>query len=639
MSRTTWRLAAASLIACFLALAYVGVRQQDPTYDEPGYLGVGKALIERQAWNQRGALLHPPLSFYVNSLPLFSLDEEAPASLKLLSSRMTSLVVFGGPLLLSILLWARDLYGREAALVALALAAFSPTLLAHAPLITPDLALTSTSFLASYLFWRSGAGARGSWGWGIALGLTLLTKANALLFVPVIAALAAVAAWCERDRRRLRNLLAGFATSWLVLALGYSFRGLLNWERKAALVARLWRLPLEQQALSLLSPLLPLPYLRVLATQISEGMIRWPTFLMGEISETGWWYYFAVALAIKETLPFLILLGAAVVFIKRTRASWFDELSLLLAPLVFFCFFSFVGKLQIGIRYLLPAFPFLFVFASKVARLPGRGARALLLLLLAWHALAALRVSPEYIAYFNELVGGPRNGYLYLGDSNLDWGQNRSRVKAYTRKNGIEREPPELPATGRVAVRADRLQGRSNRRTYRLLRDEYDPVDNIGFNWLVYDLERNRRFPADSIVPVLSGPEWQTSSAGGSGPARAEAEAVGFVPAQEYPGTAATLMQCAAAGPDCRFRRSFPLRGRAAQAILYFTSRDRYDLHVNGRLAASRASCLERFAHEEHRLERLLRTGDNSILIRSSACGGSPAGVFAELRVAQAASP
>jgi 4-amino-4-deoxy-L-arabinose transferase-like glycosyltransferase len=638
MGATAWRLAAASLILCFLVLAFLGVREQDPTYDEPGYLGVGKALIERQAWNERGALLHPPLSFYVNSLPLFLLDEAVPQERKLLSSRLTSLVVFGVPLLVTVLLWARDLYGREAALVALALAAFSPTLLAHAPLITPDLALTATGFLASYLFWRSGGAARGALAWGAALGLCLLTKANALLFAPVIVALGMIATLRDRDRRRLRNLPAGLAVAWLVLVFGYGFRGLLNAERKVGLIARLSRLPLEQDVVSLLAPLLPLPYLRVLTTQLSEGMLRWPTFLMGEISETGWWYYFAVAFLIKETLPFLILLAAAAVLLRKAGASWFDELQLLLAPLVFFAFFSFVGKLQIGIRYMLPGFPFLFVFASKTARLGEARPllRAALGGLLLWHAGAALRVCPEYIAYFNELVGGPANGYRYLGDSNLDWGQNRSRVKAYTRQHNIEREPPELPDQGKIAVRVDRLQGRSDRRTYRLLRDEYDPVGHVGYNWLVYDLGRNRRFPKDSILEISSGPEWLTSSASGSGPAQAADAGDEFVPARDYPGTAALLMQCAAPGPECRFRRSFALRGRPLQATLYFTTRERYELHVNGRLAASRSACPTAFVAEERRLERLLHAGDNSIAIRTVACADGQRGFFAEMRVAQA---
>ncbi len=638
MTTTTWRLAAAALVLCFLALAFLGVKGQDPTYDEPGYLGVGKALIERQAWNERGALLHPPLSFYVNSLPFLWLDEAAPPGRKLLLSRLTSLVVFGVPLLVTVLLWARDLYGREASLVALALAAFSPTLLAHAPLITPDLALTATGFGAAYLFWTSGCAARGALAWGAVLGLTLLTKANALLFVPVIVALGVIAATRDRDWRRLRNLAAGLAVAWLVLGLGYGFRGLWNAERKAGLIARLSRLPLEQDAVSLLAPLLPLPYLRVLTTQLSEGMLRWPTFLMGEISDTGWWYYFAVAFLIKETLPFLMLLAAAAFLVKRAGAPWFDELQLLLAPLLFFAFFSFVGKLQIGIRYLLPAFPFLFVFASKTARL-GEPRRRLFRFalggLLLWHASSAMRVCPEYIAYFNELVGGPANGYRYLGDSNLDWGQNRSRVKAYTRRHNIERVPPVLPDEGRVAVRVDRLQGRSDRRTYRLLRDEYDPVEHVGYNWLVYDLGRNRRFPKDAILEVLSGPEWLTSSASGAGPAQAGDAGDEFVPARDYPGTAAALMRCAAPGPDCRFRRSFALRGRPLQAILYFASRDRYELHVNGSPAASRSSCPDTFVPEERRLERLLHAGDNVVVIRSAACAVEPGGFFAEMRVAQ----
>ena len=35
------------------------------------------------------------------------------------------------------------------------------------------------------------------------------------------------------------------------------------------------------------------------------------------------------------------------------------------------------------------------------------------------------------MSYFNELAGGPKNGYTYVTDSNADWGQDLKRLKAY----------------------------------------------------------------------------------------------------------------------------------------------------------------------------------------------------------------
>ncbi|GAB4029904.1 MAG: hypothetical protein Fur0012_04960 [Elusimicrobiota bacterium] len=43
---------------------------------------------------------------------------------------------------------------------------------------------------------------------------------------------------------------------------------------------------------------------------------------------------------------------------------------------------------------------------------------------------------PFYLSYFTEMVGGPSAGIKYLGDSNLDWGQDIKTLGAYLKKNG-----------------------------------------------------------------------------------------------------------------------------------------------------------------------------------------------------------
>ena len=43
------------------------------------------------------------------------------------------------------------------------------------------------------------------------------------------------------------------------------------------------------------------------------------------------------------------------------------------------------------------------------------------------------------MAYFNEWIGGPRNGWKYLSDSNLDWGQNLPELARYIERSGVEK--------------------------------------------------------------------------------------------------------------------------------------------------------------------------------------------------------
>jgi len=62
----------------------------------------------------------------------------------------------------------------------------------------------------------------------------------------------------------------------------------------------------------------------------------------------------------------------------------------------------------------------------------------LISIILLGYALTAFLVWPHYLSYFNQLIGGPSNGYKYLSDSNLDWGQDLKNLKIYVEKNNID---------------------------------------------------------------------------------------------------------------------------------------------------------------------------------------------------------
>lgn len=107
-----------------------------------------------------------------------------------------------------------------------------------------------------------------------------------------------------------------------------------------------------------------------------------------------------------------------------------------------FTLFAVLSSVSIGLRYVLPVFPLLHVLVSRLVRDGGdmRGwAKAGLVVLVAWQMLGTMRIHPHYLAHFNELVGGPRNGYKYLADSNLDWGQDLKGLKRYMDEHGIDR--------------------------------------------------------------------------------------------------------------------------------------------------------------------------------------------------------
>ena len=167
-----------------------------------------------------------------------------------------------------------------------------------------------------------------------------------------------------------------------------------------------------------------------------------PAFLLGEYSETGWWYYFPVTFFLKTPVPLLILSGAALARLTRQRGKWRLE-GFVWVPVLFFFAITLTRNINIGHRHLLPIYPFLFVAAGRVAgRLwssPRRLGPAMLAGLAAWYAAGTLGVHPHYLAYFNELAGGPRNGYRHLVDSNLDWGQGLKALKRWMDGAGVAR--------------------------------------------------------------------------------------------------------------------------------------------------------------------------------------------------------
>lgn len=124
--------------------------------------------------------------------------------------------------------------------------------------------------------------------------------------------------------------------------------------------------------------------------------------------------------------------------------KWMDTVFLLLPVISFLGIFSLLKTVNIGLRYILPVFPFLMVWAGGLAALNiykkayKRILNLFITIGLLFYGASGLSIHPHYLAYFNEIIGGPENGYKYLVDSNLDWGQDLKGVRNYMVKNGIK---------------------------------------------------------------------------------------------------------------------------------------------------------------------------------------------------------
>jgi len=342
--------------------------------------------------------------------------------------------------------WARQLWGGWAGLVPLALFVFDPTIVAHSRFTTDDVAVSLFYFAATYGLWRylERGRPRDMLLTGAAFGLAQGTKFSALLLVPVFLILIGLEPFLKRGRfppssgpawaRWLRltggRALALFAIGALTLWAIYRFefhplRGVGAFPSGHPLAG--WRWPLPAPA-----------YWKDFFSFYGERE-RY-AFLAGRISFTGWWYYFPFAFLIKTPIPALILIGRA--FVVRdaradagSRESDRRHLVALLVPAAVYLLFTLLSPIQIGYRHFIPILPYLYVLAGRGIDFRGRGRglreRDVLWVrsawpwaVVVWSAVVAVRIHPHHLAYFNALAGGPDNGWRYLVDSNIDWGQD-----------------------------------------------------------------------------------------------------------------------------------------------------------------------------------------------------------------------
>jgi hypothetical protein len=178
------------------------------------------------------------------------------------------------------------------------------------------------------------------------------------------------------------------------------------------------------------------------------------TFLLGNYSNTGFHSYFFDAFLLKTPLPALLLIITALVLSllrcgKRRLAPIF-----LLVPAGLYFLVAVTSHLNLGVRHLLPIYPFLYVLAGGLVLELDRWRRtarivAMVVVVVAIavssrivffpsHGLKWQTVAPHYLAYFNELAGGPANGFKELVDSNLDWGQDLKNLKLWLDAHDIK---------------------------------------------------------------------------------------------------------------------------------------------------------------------------------------------------------
>jgi len=452
-----WEARSVPLALCLLALLLVQglvfIGEASQTSDEAAHLAAGYAYLTKGDFRLNPE--HPPLIKEWSALPLLPLDLAFPSGplweqreewnigrLFVHENRLpndTILLLGRLPvLLLSLLLgwclfrWGRMLFGARGALLALALYVLDPNVVAHSSLVTTDLGVTLFMFLAVFALWSwtERPSPAGIAVFGAMIGGAFASKYTSFWLLPILGALLCglillrtpvpSIPWRKGPgdpgaplSRRMAGLALAAAgalvVSFLIVAATYGFVGLPA-------------------------------YLVGLARGLGHSGIGHMAYLNGAYSENGWWYYFLYAYLIKTPIGTLALVLATLAALARgIRVRLKDEM-FLWVPIAGVLMITSLWRVNIGLRHILPIYPFLYIAAGRVllrggAAAPRAGARRAAAVLvwacLGWNLIAAAGIAPHHLAYFNEIVGGPKNGHLHLLDSNLDWGQSAKALRRF----------------------------------------------------------------------------------------------------------------------------------------------------------------------------------------------------------------
>lgn len=519
---------------------------------------------------------HPPLIKDLAALPLLFMNPNFPqeqwekgindqwaegTEFLYKSDNNADLMIFLGRIpvvLLSILLgffvfrWATELYGKKAGLFALTLYVFDANIIAHSRFITTDLGIAATLFINLYFLWRffKEPSKKGLLLVAVTLAIALLTKFSAPILVIVYAITSLYFIIRPKKFEKGSLLFTRFYNSDLIRRLLGFFLTFLSVGIIA--LAIVWvtyffhtiNMP-EDVAVKSIEQQLENPTLKNFLIGLAHNDITRPighfflgffmvgqhatgghsAFLLGEVSN-GWWYYYIVAFLIKTPVPVLIFIVLGTIFWLRRKEKDHKAKIVLLAPVFIFVYFALSTRINLGIRYLLPIFPLLYVFLSFMAKdvtlknlklLKDKHLNSnavfsvIFLLLMSWAVITSIKSYPYYLSYFNELIGGPKNGMRYITDSNLDWGQDMKRLVRYVEDNNLDKirvdyfggadYPPyylgnkyiswdskKSPEKGYYAISVTYFQQAMFYNEYQWLKDK-KPLTTIGHSILIFKYE------------------------------------------------------------------------------------------------------------------------------------------------------
>jgi hypothetical protein len=469
----------AGLVAIHALLLAYAAAENSATFDEPSHLAAGVAYWWRGDFSIY--CLSPPLLRLWAAAPAVLAGAQAPDTAPVLQvilagrhwpyadmfvsanlQRFEVLLMLArwGMIPLSCLAawityrWASSLYGPLAGAAACALYCFNPSILAHGALVTTDVGTATAILAAAWLWWRwcrSPSWIR--WAWVcVALVAAHLCKFTAVLLWPMMLVMAIPFVILQRGRNGRRVLAAwagAGAVTLLLLNAVYGFRGTAramgSFEFSSQFMQHV------QQHLPSWFPS-PVPQLLIngFDAQKTDTEGGYQGFLFGQTYTGSHWYYYPLALLCKMPVALWALVAAALLSLVvsvpgHSEGELAAEWAMFAGGIVYLLGVLLLGDLNIGTRYLLPAFPFAMMFVSRLWALGGGPIPAWLHVrngILGLMALETLWACPNFLSFINFAAGGPGQGWQLLTDSDFDWGQGLISLRHWMRQHQVKTITP-----------------------------------------------------------------------------------------------------------------------------------------------------------------------------------------------------
>ena len=432
-----YRISATLLLLCLLLQLLFASERHSPVVDEVNHIAAGYHYA--QTFDFEINRQHPPLIKLLSGAMLKLFYPQAKLSAdkslelnereyglnflytndlnRILRSARLATILLTLILAIYVFSFARDCWGWPAGLLALITFSFMPEILAHGHFVTMDLAVTTFIFISCYYYRKFYLQRQrllmpfllGT----ITLALALSSKYSAIVFLPLPLLLILIKNRLPGIKNKelavLSMLLIFFTVIPLVVSALYCFQhGIKYYFESAALI-------------------------------YADFDGNYPYYLGRNFQKQSYPHYFIYAYLIKTPLSFLVLLSLSIFLLAKRdcRKKYFETFLFLIVPAIIVFIAAGVFAKNIGLRYVLSASPFLIVLAAQALKEVSYKKIALVSLLCAWQITSTLLSFPHHLGYFNELVGGSKNGYKYLDDSNLDWGQDLKELKSYITNHKI----------------------------------------------------------------------------------------------------------------------------------------------------------------------------------------------------------